>query len=125
MGRSFIVLLLSLASGAAMSASTITGGDLLRMCGATVKHQDGVEISAQESSEAIWCIGYVNGFLDAVGMTPPKFQGKQAICLPPSGITNDQAIRLLVKWLREHPEGLHQSGRMEALIALSKTFPCN
>ncbi|MFJ1254088.1 Rap1a/Tai family immunity protein [Cupriavidus sp. CuC1] len=122
MRKHILSLLLALVSGVAMSAPT--GADLLRSCGAVVKQQDGITISVDESAESIWCIGYVAGFLDAVGMTPPKVNGKQAICLPPNGITNDQAIRLVVKWLRENPDGLHQSGRTEALIALSKAFPC-
>ncbi|WP_368671159.1 Rap1a/Tai family immunity protein [Cupriavidus sp. IK-TO18] len=120
----FIALLLMLTSGGAVCAA-VTGGDLLRACGATVKQQDGIGISATESAEAIWCIGYISGLLDAIGLAPPKVQGKQALCLPPNGINNEQAIRLIVKWLRENPEGLHQSGRMEAVIALSKAFPCN
>jgi hypothetical protein len=105
-------------------AAPTTGVQILQACGSAVKQQDGAQISMQESIESIWCIGYLGGLLDGFGMSPPKINGRQVLCLPEQGITNDQLVRLVTKWLREHPENLHESGRMEALIALSKAFPC-
>ncbi len=106
------------------SISSPSGNELLRSCGAAIKQQDGIKISPKESLEALWCIGYLAGFLDAVGLSPPKFDGKQIICPPKEGISTEQLIRVVTKWLHEHPEHLHESGRMEALLAISRAFPC-
>ena len=74
--------------------------------------------------QSVFCIGYVSGFLDSMSVTVTSTGGRQNVCLPQHGITNDQAIRIFVKFLRENPKTLHESGRMSLYIALAKAFPC-
>ena len=100
------------------------GTQLLRACGAAVKQQDGVNISDQEMIESLWCIGYVAGFLDSMSIAQTLGGGRQGVCLPQRGIQNEQAIRILVKYLRDNPQHLHETGRMSLYIALGKAFPC-
>lgn len=110
------------------SASNAQGSDgsfYLQACGAAVKQADGGELSPEESVASIFCIGYVSGFLDAHSLVTTQTGAKKAICTPERGITNDQAIRIFVKFLRENPDQLHESGRMSLFIALAKAFPCS
>lgn len=100
------------------------GAQLLRACGAEVKKQDGLKVSDEESIEALWCISYVSGFLDALAFSDLMAPVRKAICLPPQGITTDQAVRILVKYLRDNAQKLHESGRISLFIALAKVFPC-
>ena len=101
------------------------GARFLRACGAAVKHQDGVTVSEQESLESLWCIGYVQGFVDSISVMQSLSSGnRQTVCLPQRGVANDQAVRIFVKYLRDNPQTLHESGRASLYIALAKAFPC-
>lgn len=117
------ILLVCLLAWGSCAMAMPTGEDLLEACSATVKQQDGGHLSDAELARSFWCVTYLSGFLDAVGLTSSMY-GKPAICLPANGISNDQLARIVTKWLRDNPEHLHESGRMETMIALAKAFPC-
>jgi hypothetical protein len=118
----FVWLLVLLPS--ASRAQGPPGSELLQACGAAEKQSDGIKISDEEAIGSIYCIGYISGFLDSLALSSAASDGGQKICLPQRGITNDQAVRVLVKFLRENPQTLHESGRMSLYIALARTFPC-
>ena len=100
------------------------GSFYLQACGAAIKQSDGVALTAEEGSPAVYCIGYVAGFLDSHSLAMTQSGAKKSICTPERGITNDQAIRIFVKYLRENPKFLHESGRMSFFVSLAKAFPC-
>lgn len=130
MARPGIKALLAFAVAAATNASLAQGPDgsfYLEACGAAIRQADGKQISDNEVVGATFCASYIAGFLDAtsLGRAQTGCASNRAICLPDRGITNDQVARLLVKFLREHPEQLHESGRMSLYIALAKVFPCS
>jgi Rap1a immunity proteins len=63
------------------------------------------------------CARYIDGILDMqalmVGMgSSPLF------CLPPSGVSVDQATKIFIKWTNEHPEQLHETARGSVVVAL-------
>jgi hypothetical protein len=118
-----LAVLLALAALPATSQGT-TAGDLLQGCGAAVKEMDGASISMEESLLALWCTGYVSGMLDGARMVPQLTKAQPVICAPSDGITNEQAVRIVVKHLRAKPEILHEPGRIHVLIALVRAFPC-
>jgi anti-sigma regulatory factor (Ser/Thr protein kinase) len=45
-------------------------------------------------------------------------------CVPDSGIPVIQAMRVVVKYLKEHPEQLHEDGMGLTVAALKDSFPC-
>lgn len=100
------------------------GSFYLRACGSAIKQSDGGALTAEEAPASIFCIGYVSGFLDSHSVATTQSGASKAICTPERGITNDQAIRVFVKYLRENPKVLHESGRMSLFVALAKAFPC-
>lgn len=73
----------------------------------------------------LFCVGFISGFMDAFaiieGMTDRKVR---FFCLPKRGISNDQAVRVFVKWATEHPGDLHTTARSTLMIAFTNTFPC-
>ena len=123
-----VVRLLALAVASSLSAVASAQGQdgsfFLQACSAAVKQSDGGQLSEQEGLGALYCGSYVGGFLDAMSITTTLAKGKQFVCTPERGITNDQAARILVKYLRDNPEKLHQSGRMSLYVALANAFPC-
>ena len=124
--RYFLLLsaLIGTVASADLRAQGPEGSTMLRACGAAVKQVDGVRISEEEAVQSLYCVGYVAGFLDSMSITVSVTGGRQSVCLPQRGITNDQAIRIFVKYLRENPQTLHESGRMSLYISLLSAFPC-
>ena len=125
--RTLTSLVLFLASSTFVCNADAQGQDgtfFLQACGAAVKQSDGAQLSQEESLGALYCGSYVSGFLDGMSLAVGSTKSQRVVCLPERGITNDQAARLLVKYLRENPQTLHQSGRMSLYIALAKSFPC-
>jgi hypothetical protein len=49
---------------------------------------------------------------------------KALFCLPESGITNGEAARTVVKYLKNHPEKLHETDFILAFHALREVYPC-
>src|ERR1044071_5604938 len=110
--RLFLLACLTHCMSSTLEAQEVEGTRFLRGCGAAVKQQDGASISEQEMVESLWCIGYVQGFTDSISITQSiSSGGRKAICLPQQGIANDQGVRIFVKYLRDNPQVLHESGR--------------
>lgn len=101
------------------------GSFYLQVCGAAVKQSDGGQLTQEEGLGVIYCGSYIGGFLDAMSLSTTLSKGNKIVCTPERGITNDQAARIFVKYLRENPETLHQTGRMSLYVALVKAFPCS
>jgi hypothetical protein len=68
------------------------------------------------------CSGYVQGANDLMALVFPPEQGKY--CPPIEGISVDQAVRIVLKWIEAHPEDMHQPARLAVVLALLQTFPC-
>jgi len=118
------LLLLAAAVSSPASALEQDGEFFLQSCGVAVKLSDGQQISDEERLRGVFCVAYLSGFLDSLTLSAKFSSGKKVVCLPERGISNDQAARLLTKYLRDNPEMLHESGRMSFYITLQKTFPC-
>ena len=112
--------------GLAPSASAaITGAELLQRCSASEKSLDsGEKLSANEALDAMWCMGYLSGLLDGFSINDYSVAGARVMCPPEDGLTRTQALRIVTKWLREHPEAQQKNGRRDALLALSTAYPC-
>jgi len=116
-----LVLLIPWNSSNAMQ----TGIEFLRACGAAVKQADGVPVSGQESVESLWCLSYLAGFTDSLRLTASLFKPQnQKVCLPEEGTSGEQLARIVTKWLKDHPEHIHESGRIQIMFALVNAFPC-
>ena len=76
------------------------------------------------------CAGYVTGVIDdhfngqlsevssTAALDPTKH-----FCLP-DGVSANQAVRVVVKWLEDHPALLHERAIDLVLSALKDSFPC-
>ena len=91
-----------------------------------------------------WCGGYLQATQDSlstmqiklaiIAMTGVTFSGPdkakqyaldslRVACIPEKAPLL-QIARVLVKWLREHPERLHEPKSILTMAALSEVFPC-
>src|SRR6266404_5025458 len=77
------------------------------------------------------CLGWIHGFLQGIYVSD-EFQRsfsktpeqKHMIC-PPNEATTIQYVRIIKKYIDEHPEKAHEETRYLASSALIKAFPCN
>lgn len=122
--RSFMASIILFVVVVSVANASPDGEQILQGCSAVIRQQQGKDISPDETIAALFCLGYVSGVTDMIGLFPPEKDGKKLLCVPPSGISNDQAIRIVVKWLSSNPESLHQTARTEIFLALVKAFPC-
>jgi hypothetical protein len=88
-----------------------------------VKQADGGDLTAEETVQSVWCVGYVSGILDGLAIMRWK-GGTTPVCLPTDGVENEQAVRIVVKFLRENPKMLHETGRSLVVAALGEAFAC-
>ncbi|MFC1816365.1 Rap1a/Tai family immunity protein [Thermodesulfobacteriota bacterium] len=105
-------------------ATMADGNELLKQCIAGLKVLNNVKnLSKIEYMDAAFCAGLVQGITDSyriyrLSKTIPSS------CLPGKVINKSQATRIVVKYLREHPERLHLHESNLVIDALSEAFPC-
>ena len=111
-----VALVGTLASG---SAAALDGNDLLNGC----KEADSANASTKSSFTAGYCYGIVVSTIELSVILKdgiaPNFQS----CVP-TEMTNQQAVRIVIKYLQGNPEQLHFSGSSLVIRALHKAFPC-
>ena len=70
------------------------------------------------------CLGMMQGMKDMNKSYEVLLSKKALFCTPESGVSNDQAARIVVKYLKEHPEKLHEKESLLAIEAFMEAFPC-
>jgi hypothetical protein len=130
--KALLVLLVVLMSRLAMASEIREdGAALLESCGPTVAATDGLRpFEGKSGGEATkmgldgaFCQGLATGIVHATQAY--QFLNYQTLfCVPEGGITTGQAVRVIVKYLRDHPEELHLRGSLVAIQALRQAFPC-
>ena len=100
------------------------GNKLLLDCGAAVTIFDGggKSLDTDKFIDASRCIGLMQGMFgmnDFYGLT-----GATLVFCRPNNSTAGQAARIVVKYLQDHPEQLHQDEFGLAVAALQAAFPC-
>jgi hypothetical protein len=118
----------ALVAGLILFSSNIAladGNDLLSWCSsALLPMEEKVKLSGADHIGIGLCLGFMQGITTA-NMTYHAMTGKEVLfCLPDEGISNEQAARIVVKYLKDHPEKLHEMEAFIAFDAFRKTFPC-
>ena len=100
-----ITALAMLLGSPASYATFKSGNDLAKDCWSDSGFSKGI------------CAGYVIGLTDILS-------GEGRICAP-SAVTDGQVVRIVEKYLKEHPGVLHYAADSLVLIALKNAFPCS
>ena len=103
-----LVLVLLLVSGRA-TADFQSGSTLLTICQDTARPMDRMQ-----------CLGYIQGISDVSGHN--TISGWRAC--GPEDLTGLQAMDIVLKHLREHPEDRHLAASSLVARALAEAFPC-
>jgi hypothetical protein len=123
----FCVLLVS--STISFADSRPDGNKLFTQCGKAVAMMDATEESGQRFSpedyvQASFCLGYLSGFLDMHALYQVTAGNRVAFCVP-SGVLSGHAARVVVQYLHEHAEKLHEDSVTLIILALKEAFPCS
>lgn len=71
------------------------------------------------------CAGYVTGLYDYQGMFVAWSYLDEPYFCSPDGAEMSQLVKVVTKYLNEHPEELHLSAGGTVAIALGIAFPCS
>lgn len=123
--------------------AVFTGNELLSSCEKYEKYDHAARrLTADETAAAGMCAAYVSGFVDAsttynslLSQLDAALQKSEAdgarvrhrispmACIP-EGATYEQTVRVVLKYLRDHPEKLHERRSTLMLEAIASAFPC-
>ena len=108
-------LICLIAAVPSVASVTVDGNALLKECQKAVKLVDDDYAKYADVSDIASCTGFIHGLM-AVPNT--------IFCMPVN-VSGYQVMRVLVKYLQEHPEDLHLAKGELALDALADAFPCH
>jgi hypothetical protein len=106
----------------ASSAAGSDGKELLRQCQDAIHFVETGEMRDQLSIG--FCFGVMYGVNTTIRIMNHGMPDYLKACIPQSGISNEQAARLVIDYLVEHPSELHKNGALLAWEALMGTFQC-
>ncbi len=106
-----------------------TGNDVLTSCQEAAAFADNNEGFVAKGFNIGWCAGWVQAAIELTGLNEAWREISTAKNSPtdfctPEGVTPAQGIRIVVKYLRDHPEHLHEDGMALTVASLSAAFPC-
>jgi hypothetical protein len=111
-----------LASG---GAAAETGNQMLPACTELLKDSTDNKFAEGGSKFAAGqCLGFISGVTGLLVYAHNKDPAGYPVCLPESGFTNGQALRVYVKYLNANPEHLHYDATGLLMIALGQAYPC-
>jgi hypothetical protein len=112
----FLAFGMGTSSGSPSPEEDVTSGNwLLVSCQLSVRSMD--DSAFHENTFESYREGFCNGLVEGVSNASSKVCRKEEV-------TNGQELRVVLKYLQDHPEELHL--RSSALVekALAKAFPC-
>jgi len=140
--RLFCVLLVA-GFSSAPQMSWGDGNDLLRACKEGIRMMEGEKLSSNAVSGATFCSGYISGFSDGMASTAGFNASKRInakdvtadvalqevrkfsiFCIYGNKVTNLQKTRVVVRYLEQNPQLLHEPESILVTRALSEAFPC-
>jgi hypothetical protein len=95
------------------------GKDLLHYC------DDFITRTATVNESAGICQGFVEGAIDTynIGAVGQSIKNPPLLCIPET-VNLDQAIRVVRKYLEDHPEKLHLPAAKLVIEAIKTAWPC-
>jgi hypothetical protein len=101
-----------------------SGNYLLTACTDAVKDNEGDH--NRDRYRIGYCSGFVTAMTESIDTLKHELPSGKAVpyaCVP-SQVTNGQVLRIVAKYLNDHPEDLHKAAYSLGLRALSDAFPC-
>jgi hypothetical protein len=112
----------ALVAGIFSSSASANGLGLLAQCHAAIK---GIEGDMKVNMLSVGsCLGMVEGVRNTMQILDSKLPPDYRTCFPKDGITNEQALRILVKFLEDNPVMLDNNDTFLTMAAYRTAYPC-
>lgn len=98
-----------------------SGNKFFEICAVVDKNV--VQLAPNEALFLMHCVGYIQGIFDTMMFYDDMHFGPHVFC--PPKVQMNQAVRVVRKYIGEHPEEAHERTMDLAWAALVKAFPCN
>lgn len=95
------------------------GGQFYDACAAVETLPNATTIQREK---AIFCFGFVEGL--TAGVTAAELGRTAKTFCSPVEVTNTQLVRVIRKYIADHPEKAHQPTAILAVESLHQAFPC-
>jgi hypothetical protein len=117
------VLLFSLTFVAAVAKAD--GNRLLDSCQSLERAVDNSSASdADQLIKANFCLGLIQGVRNTMQILDGALEPQMRTCWPAEGISNGQATRIVLKFLRENPASLHRDETSLTISAFMSAYRC-
>jgi hypothetical protein len=117
--RFLLVCVLILGSCASYAAD---GTELLKNC------QDAEQFDSQRPTKNAYgigmCLGLLEGVAGAMELMDASLPAPMRTCFPEQRLAALQAVRIVVKYLRENPEKHHEPAAYLTALAFGRAFRC-
>lgn len=120
----------SIALAKAQPDITSSGNDFLASCSVIEKPSE--KSTVVDFLKLGTCWGFMQGLEEGIGLSfaaVNKGEGSIAdlgVCLPSEGtVTTEQSTRIVLKYIREHPEKAHERTATLVVLAMKIAFPCS
>lgn len=127
-----IVFILLLFPSLAVANNMIRDGNqLLSICKPFVMYLDSHDSSNVSVPDSAQCASFINGFREGTDLYRIIYNLREveidpeywSFCIP-ERVTNNQLIRVIVKYLEDNPSELHTQRSFIIADALHSAFPC-
>ncbi len=103
------------------------GNELLRTCNIMLNIVDKTvkDFDYEDAGNSSFCLGFMQGIIGLNSVYESKTDNNNTpLFCHPEGIITGQATRVVVKYLKDHPEQLHNNMITLTILAFKKAFPC-
>ncbi len=80
-------------------------------------------LDREQYADAMSCVGFVDGFIWGHGWASWREKADMWYC-PPEYFSHTQAIPVLVAYLHEHPDRMHDRAHLLTFLAFTNAYPC-
>lgn len=115
-----IALAMALGSGSAMAVGG-DGNQLITQCAIAVKAGEGAPVDRYY--DVGYCLGLTQGVRQTMQYQNDELPAKYRTCFP-EGITNGQGVRIVLKYLQDHPAELQDHAIFLVHRAYKEAYPC-
>ena len=116
----FVIISLVIISPTTASGNHFSdGNDLLQACRQTIEFSESDSKLNEFNAGSCW--GYIRATNDMYQVMAQN--AKRTICISPQ-MSRKQLTRVVVKYLKEHPERLHNVAALLIYEAFQEAFPC-
>jgi hypothetical protein len=85
---------------------------------------DASDSSLQANLERARAMGYLQGMQESYLIISMLDPGAKIYCLPEQGLPSAHLRRVVVRWLRDHPDRLEEPAAVLVFHALTDEYPC-